>query len=236
MALSPEEDEIRLTRNWGRAKTRLSDFGVDLALVYKYEFNHVLSGGLRQKSESLGNLDLRISFDFEKIAIWKSGSAFAYFLTDHGGDPLANVGDAQVNSNGPNPLQAVNRGIYFLAEQSLTHWVFAFFRCGAASSAVILVKSFLSSGFVRGGVPHRSKDRVGFADARANTGAVSSMMLVLRTVWRPSARSGPMKPIDRVEVIPGVAIQPDFQWVVHPGFSPLITDVKVFATRAELNL
>jgi porin len=99
VAESPQEEETRLTKNWGGARTRLSDLGIDVAFIYKGEFNSVLSGGLQQRSTYLGNLDLRVSIDGEKLMGWKGGSAFFYVLSDHGGHPTQNVGDSQATSN-----------------------------------------------------------------------------------------------------------------------------------------
>lgn len=396
VATSPQEEETRLTKNWGGARKRLSDRGIDLALIYKWEFNRVLSGGVSQKSETLGNLDLRASFDFEKLAGWKGTSAFAYVLGDHGGHPSFNAGDTQGTSNiespvdalkvyelwiqqlflnekvslllglhdlnsefyvtdsaglffnntfgtskelsqtgrtGPSifprtslaarirtepspslyfqvgafngvagdpdeargthfrlkgedgvlliaeaaylrgrekgdrhlpgkyavgnwtysktfdhqtriqslpggrtaPFQATNQGIYFMADQSYSEWGSVFLRYGFAASAVNRVSSALSTGLVFAGViPGRPKDRLGFGYARANSGRefrdaqTASGVDTLGAEWTYEANY-------RLELIPGVVLQPDFQYVIHPSFSSSIPDAKVFATRVELN-
>ncbi len=96
---SPQEEETRLTKNWGGARKSLSDRGLDLSLVYKGEYTSVLSGGLRTGNEYLGNLDLRVSLDLDKSVGWKGGSLFLYGLGNHGGNPSKIVGDAQLTSN-----------------------------------------------------------------------------------------------------------------------------------------
>src|SRR5262249_4533294 len=96
---SPQEEETRLTKNWGGPRKTLSDHGIDLALIYKGEVNRNFSGGIKQATNYLGNMDFRVSIDGEKLAGWKGGSAFFYIWGDHGGDPSKNVGDAQVTSN-----------------------------------------------------------------------------------------------------------------------------------------
>lgn len=96
---SPEEEESRLTKNWGGPRRTLSERGIDVALIYKLEMNRVLSGGIQEKTETLGNLDLRLSLDGEKMVGAKGVSAFIYVLGDHGGNPSANIGDNQVSSN-----------------------------------------------------------------------------------------------------------------------------------------
>jgi porin len=52
----------------------------------------------------LGNLDLRASLDFGKLAGTRGLTAFVYWLADHGGDPSAHVGDLQVSSNIETPV------------------------------------------------------------------------------------------------------------------------------------
>jgi porin len=99
IAESPMDEESRLTKNWGGARKKISDLGIDLALIYRGEWNRNFSGGIRQASTFLSNIDLRISVDGEKLVGWKGGSLFFYGLSDFGGDPSKNVGDAQVTSN-----------------------------------------------------------------------------------------------------------------------------------------
>jgi porin len=96
---SPQTEETRLTKNWGGARARLSGLGVDLAVIYKGEFNANLGGGLARGTAYLGNLDVRVSVDGDKLLGLKGTSAFFYGLGDHGGHPSQYVGDAQVTSN-----------------------------------------------------------------------------------------------------------------------------------------
>lgn len=74
-----------------------------MTATYKGEANRVFSGGLRQRTVFLGNLDLKLAIDGEK-AWGKPGlSLFFYGLGNHGADndnsPTKNVGDIQVTSN-----------------------------------------------------------------------------------------------------------------------------------------
>lgn len=96
---SPQEEETRLSKNWGGARKTLSDKGVDLAVIYIGELNSNLSGGVQRASTYLGNLDLRLSLNGEKLAHLKGASMFLYLLGDHGGHPSENIGDAQVTSS-----------------------------------------------------------------------------------------------------------------------------------------
>jgi porin len=114
---SPMEEEVRLTKNWGGDRKKISDLGVDLALIYRGEVNRDFSGGIRQATTYLSNIDLRISVDGEKLVGWKGGSAFLYVLGDLGGDPSKNVGDAMISSNIETPVNTAK--IYELWVQQL---------------------------------------------------------------------------------------------------------------------
>jgi porin len=117
VAESPMEDESRLTKNWGGARKKLSDLGIDVALIYRGEWNRNFSGGVRQASTYLSNIDLRVSMDGEKLVGWKGGSVFFYGLSDLGGDPSKNVGDAQVSSNIETPVNTAK--VYELWAQQI---------------------------------------------------------------------------------------------------------------------
>lgn len=101
---SPEPVETRLTKNWGGDRSFLSNQGVDLAVIYKFEVNSTLSGGTQQGTVTLGNLDLRLGFDFEKMGFGKGTSAFFYVLGNHGGNPTDFAGDSQGSSNIQTPI------------------------------------------------------------------------------------------------------------------------------------
>lgn len=96
---SPQEEETRLTKNWGGARKKLSELGVDLALLYKGNWVGNWSGGLEKKNTHLGNIDFRTSLDAEKLIHWKGATFFMYVLSDYGGDPSRFVGDLQVTNN-----------------------------------------------------------------------------------------------------------------------------------------
>lgn len=114
---SPMPVESRLTKNWGGARSRLSDAGIDLAVIYKLEHAAVFSGGLARSQATIGNLDFRAGFDLDKLAGWRGGSAFLYMLGDHGGDPSKGVGDIQVTSNIEAPVDTAK--VYELWLQQL---------------------------------------------------------------------------------------------------------------------
>ena len=88
-----------LTGNWGGLRTTLEDKGIAFEVVYTGEMFANVRGGIRRKTEYLDNIDITAMLNFEKMIGWKGASFFVYFLGNNGGDPSANVGDAQVVSN-----------------------------------------------------------------------------------------------------------------------------------------
>lgn len=104
---SPQEEETRLTKNWGGSRKALSDKGVDIALIYKGESTFTVGGGLNRRSSYEDNVDLRINFNIEKMIPWKGASAFLYILSNHGGHPSRNVGDYMKTSNIEVPVDSI---------------------------------------------------------------------------------------------------------------------------------
>lgn len=98
VAESPEEESSRLSGNWFGARPKLSDLGLDLAVLYKFEVNRTFRG-LKKETVTLDNWDLRLSVDLEKMAKMKGATMFFYGLGNHGKNPTEYVGDAQGTSN-----------------------------------------------------------------------------------------------------------------------------------------
>ncbi len=88
-----------LTGNWWGARERLKERGLDFELVHTWDLFSVVSGGLHRKTESLGNADLQLKVDLERLAGWKGGSLHIYGLGNYGGNPSDNAGDAQILDN-----------------------------------------------------------------------------------------------------------------------------------------
>lgn len=92
-----------LTGDWGGRRTKLSEAGADLAVIYKYEAGQVLSGEQAKRSTALQNLDVKLLLDAEKFLGLKQTSVFIYGLGDWGADsgptPSSIIGDSQGTSN-----------------------------------------------------------------------------------------------------------------------------------------
>lgn len=73
--------------------------GVELEAAYTGEVISNVRGGARTGTAALGNLDLIGRLDLGELVGWDGTSLFVYVLGNHGEDPSAYVGDAQVVSN-----------------------------------------------------------------------------------------------------------------------------------------
>ena len=82
------------------ARTQMAEEGLEIELVYTGEIISIQSGGANPTDGIyLDNTDLTLTLDTGKAGWWSNGTFFAYFLSNHGEDPSAYVGDAQVSSN-----------------------------------------------------------------------------------------------------------------------------------------
>ena len=71
----------RATGDWGGRRTRLADAGIDIAVDYIGE-SYVLDGG--DDISYLGDLDVYLTFDTEKLHAWRGGTIFVYGENNHG--------------------------------------------------------------------------------------------------------------------------------------------------------
>lgn len=133
------------------------------------------------------------------------------------------------------PLQANSSGAYLLMEQHLGESLTGFLRYGIASTKTNQYGNSLGAGLVYVGlVPKRPKDRLGFGIARASAGGehlANQLSLGNRLAKTETAYEFSY----RVEVRPGIAIQPDFQIVKNPSLDANRRSAKVGALRLELN-
>jgi porin len=123
------------------------------------------------------------------------------------------------------PLQSTSRGAYFLGEQAVSELASIFLRYGVASTDTNAVSRCLGTGVVFTGLlPSRDRDRFGLALARSTLGESSGGGA--ETTYEANYR---------VELIPGVALQPDLQYIVHPSADITIDNALVGAFRVELS-
>jgi porin len=77
----------------------LAEHGVALDVVFTHDLVGNVSGGLKRTVRFLGNADISLTGETEKMGLWKSGKIFLYGLGNYGGNPTKIVGDTQVTSN-----------------------------------------------------------------------------------------------------------------------------------------
>ncbi|HEV8341012.1 MAG TPA: carbohydrate porin [Candidatus Binatia bacterium] len=88
-----------LTQAWDTLKKQLGAHGIQLGIRYDGEIFINTSGGLRRGTTYLGNLNLQLTLDAQRLAGWPGATVFLYGLGTHGGHPSTFVGDAQGVSN-----------------------------------------------------------------------------------------------------------------------------------------
>ena len=89
----------QLRETWDSLRTQLGDRGVQFSIRYDGEDFANISGGLRRGGTYLGNLNLQLTLDAQRLIGWPGATVFLYGLGIHGGHPSNFVGDAQGVSN-----------------------------------------------------------------------------------------------------------------------------------------
>ncbi|MDH4261728.1 MAG: carbohydrate porin [Spirochaetia bacterium] len=97
--VSDKVSDNYLTGGWFGARKAMVDKGVNFEIVYSAESDFNTIGGLSQGYVVLGNLDLTLDMDMEKLVGWSGGQIFVYGIGGHGQSPSALVGDLQATSN-----------------------------------------------------------------------------------------------------------------------------------------
>ncbi|MEQ1722827.1 MAG: carbohydrate porin [Pseudobdellovibrio sp.] len=106
-------EEAGLFGDWGGKKTSLQESGYDFNVVYKADTVTSIRGASQNKFAFLGNVDVTLDTDLEKIFGLKGLSFFVYGLGNHGDQPSTYIGDSFVTSNieAPNTFKAYE--VYF---------------------------------------------------------------------------------------------------------------------------
>ena len=86
----------QLTQAWDSLQKQLDNRGIQLGIRYDGEGFANTSGGLRRGGNYLGNLNLQLTVDAQRLMGWPGVTVFLYGLGIHGGHPSGDfVGDAQ---------------------------------------------------------------------------------------------------------------------------------------------
>jgi porin len=131
-----------------------------------------------------------------------------------------------------------NAGLYLLAEKSLYRsensgrHVGGFLQLGITRQDRNEAEHYLGAGLIgRGLVPKRKNDEVSVGVAH-----VRSSGSFRRTAPGSRRAETAIELTYRAEIRPGLWIQPDLQYVVHPGFDPTLDDALVLAVRIVVSL
>src|SRR5262249_3874344 len=124
-------------------------------------------------------------------------------------------------------------------EQSVRENITLFARYGIASTEVNRFGTSLGTGAVFTGVlPGRPKDRFGLGLARVTNGGEYKASLQDQGVTVPDAETT-IEANYRIELMRGVAVQPDFQYIIHPQGDPVtypsLANASVGAIRFEIS-
>jgi porin len=84
-AEAPAWPESTLSGDWGGARQRLFDAGVQVDLAYTADYLRNHSGGLQRGGAYMGNLNLAVQLDGEKLIGWQGGSAYLALISNSGG-------------------------------------------------------------------------------------------------------------------------------------------------------
>jgi carbohydrate-selective porin OprB len=87
----------QLTQAWDSLQKQLDNRGIQLGIRYDGEVFSDMSGGLRRGATYLGNLNLQLTVDTQRLIDWPGATVFVYGLEVHGGAPAL-------------PLQAMRKG------------------------------------------------------------------------------------------------------------------------------
>ncbi|MDP2793220.1 MAG: carbohydrate porin [Sulfurisoma sp.] len=82
---APDYAADTLTGDWGGLRTRLYKAGIATEFVWKVDALSNGRGGIQRGDEVMGNLDSKLSFDFDKIAGWNETTALLHVLSHQGG-------------------------------------------------------------------------------------------------------------------------------------------------------
>jgi porin len=139
--------------------------------------------------------------------------------------------------------EAPNRGAYLLVEQQVIHGgddgtkgLTLFLRYGIADEAVNRFASqFGFGGIVKGLIPGRGEDQLGFAVAHAMH-AAEYMSAGDENGFLPSPGEINVELTYRIAITPWMIIQPDMQFVRFPNGNLIVPDATAFGTRLEFRL
>lgn len=89
----------RMTGEWGGLRSALRERGIHLDVFYTFDLMGLAAGGLETGVDAVGNLDLILDVDLNRLVGWPGARLFVYGLGTHGGGPSQRIGDLQGVNN-----------------------------------------------------------------------------------------------------------------------------------------
>jgi len=137
-----------------------------------------------------------------------------------------------------NPLRRINRGAYFLAEQTVfrekddsSQGLTLFFRYGVANGDVNTLDYSSSVGLrYKGLLPGRNEDEFGIGLTRGRAGAKFRQAAAIPLAINETA----LEITYRAKVTPWLVIQPTVQRIANPGFEPTLSNAWIAGARFEI--
>jgi len=137
-----------------------------------------------------------------------------------------------------NPVRRVNRGTYFLSEQTVfrekddsSQGLALFFRYGVANGDVNPLDYSYSLGLrYKGLLPGRDQDEFGIGLTRGHVGAKFRQAVATPLETSETA----LEITYRAKVTPWLAIQPTLQRIANPGHDPALRDAWIAGARFEI--
>ncbi|HNC53403.1 MAG TPA: hypothetical protein PLO14_14390, partial [Accumulibacter sp.] len=81
----PDWQGTTLSGDWGGARQKLYDSGIQTDLLYTADFLHNYTGGLKTGGTYVGHVDLIVQIDGQKLIGWEGGSAYLQVISNGGG-------------------------------------------------------------------------------------------------------------------------------------------------------
>ena len=81
----PDWQGTTLSGDWGGARQKMYDNGIQTDLLYTADFLHNYTGGLKTGGTYVGHVDLIVQVDGQKLIGWEGGSAYLQVISNGGG-------------------------------------------------------------------------------------------------------------------------------------------------------
>ncbi|MCB1940668.1 MAG: carbohydrate porin [Candidatus Accumulibacter sp.] len=81
----PDWRESTLSGDWGGARKRLYDAGVQVDALYTADYLRNTTGGLQRGGAYMGHLDLAVQLDGQKLLGWQGATAYLQLISNAGG-------------------------------------------------------------------------------------------------------------------------------------------------------